>query len=368
MFLIYYTNLLPPHKISGVQIRQYKGLFATKSFPIFVATKKSSMKHITILVTPGSNLASIDTPRRAFLSVNEELKNKNESPLFKVEIAGSVKEIKLNNGIYTIHPDVEIKNLKKTDLVIIPAFEGDIKKGVEQNSDLIPWIIQQYRKGAEVASLCVGAFLLAATGLVDGKSCSTHWRATNDFKKMFPKVNLVPDKIVTDENGIYTSGGAFSSSNLILYLIEKYAGREIAVHCSKTFQVDIDRDSQSPFIIFKAQKDHNDIHIRKAQEFIEKNVHERISVDQIASLLSIGRRNLERRFKKATSNSLVEYMQRVKVEAAKQRFETSTDNVNEVMYNVGYNDAKAFRNTFKRFTGLSPVGYRNKYNRDLVAV
>ncbi len=282
------------------------------------------MKHITILATAGSNLASIDTPRRAFLSVNEDLKNKNKPPLFKVEIAGSTKEIKLNNGIYTIHPDVEIKNLKKTDLIIIPAFEGDIKKGIEQNMDLIPWIIQQYKKGAEIASLCVGAFLLAATGLVDGKNCSTHWRAANEFKEMFPNVNLVTDKIVTDENGIYTSGGAFSSSNLILYLIEKYAGREIAIHCSKNFQVDIDRHSQSPFIIFKGQKNHNDVHIKKAQEFIEKNVQEKISVDQLALMLCLGRRNLERRFKKATSNSVVEYVQRVKVEAAKMSLKLLT--------------------------------------------
>jgi transcriptional regulator GlxA family with amidase domain len=326
------------------------------------------MKHITILATAGSNLASIDTPRRAFLSVNEYLEDKNQSSFFKVQIAGAAKEIKLHNGIYTIHPDVEIKNLKKTDLIIIPAFDGNIQKCVEQNMDLIPWIIQQYKKGAEIASLCVGAFLLAATGLVDGKSCSTHWRAANEFKEMFPNVNLVTDKIVTDENGIYTSGGAFSSSNLILYLIEKYAGREIAIYCSKNFQVDIDRHSQSPFIIFKGQKDHNDAHVKKAQEFIEKNVQEKISVDQLAFMLSLGRRNLERRFKKATSNSVVEYMQRVKVEVAKMRFETSTDNVNEVMYNVGYNDPKAFRTTFKRLTGLSPVNYKNKYNRQLMAV
>ena len=322
------------------------------------------MKHITILATTGSNLERIDNPRRAFLTVNESLKDKGKSPLFKIQIAGTTKEIKLNNGIYTIHPDAEIKNIKKTDLVIIPAFEGDIKIGVEQNTELIPWIIQQYKKGAEIASLCVGAFLLASTGLLEGKSCSTHWRAGNEFKKMFPGVNLVTDKIITDEYGIYTSGGAFSSANLILYIIEKYAGREEAIQCSKTFQVDLDRHSQSPFIIFEGQKDHNDIHIKKAQEFIENNVQEKISVDQLASMLSIGRRNLERRFKKATSNSLVEYMQRVKVEAAKQRFESSADNVNQVMYNVGYNVAKAFRTTFKRFTGLSPVSYKNKYNRE----
>lgn len=326
------------------------------------------MKHIIILATEGSNLGSIDNPRRAFLAVNEYLKDKGKPRLFKIQIAGTSKKVKLANGIYTLHPDIEIKNIKTAALIIIPAFEGDIKAGVEQNKNLIPWIIGQYRNGSEIASLCVGAFLLAATGLLDGRNCSTHWRASDEFKNNFPKVNLVTDKILTDENGIYTSGGAFSSANLILYLIEKYAGKEAAIHCSKTFQVDVDRHSQSPFIIFKGQKDHNDLHIKKAQEFIEKNVSEKISVDQLASMLSIGRRNLERRFKKATSNSLVEYIQRVRVEAAKQRFESSSDNVNEVMYNVGYNDPKSFRTTFKRFTGLSPVNYRNKYNRELASV
>src|SRR5690606_23127388 len=183
---------------------------------------------------------------RAFLAVNEYLKNKNEPPIFKVQVAGSSKEVKLNNGIYTIHPDIEVKNIKRSDLIIIPAFEGDIKEGVEQNKKLIPWIVKQYNKGSEVASLCVGAFLLAATGLLDGKNCSTHWRAGNEFKNMFPNVQLVTDKIITDEHGLYTSGGAFSSANLILYLIERYAGREAAIHCSKTFQVDLDRYTQSP--------------------------------------------------------------------------------------------------------------------------
>ena len=256
------------------------------------------MKHIIILVTAGSNLGSIDNPRRAFLSVNEYLKNKGKSPLFKVQIAGASKKIKLNNGVYTVHPDVEIKNIKNADLVIIPAFEGDIKNGVEQNTDLIPRIIQQYRRGSEIASLCVGAFLLAATGLLDGKNCSTHWHASSEFKNMFPAVRLATDKIITDEYGIYTSGGAFSSANLILYIIEKYAGREAAIHCAKTFQVDMDRYSQSPFIIFDGQKDHKDELIKAAQEFIENNVQEKISVDRLASMFAIGRRNLERRFKK----------------------------------------------------------------------
>lgn len=326
------------------------------------------MKHITILATPGSNLGSIDNPRRGFLFVNEFLRKKGEAPLFKVQIAGCTKEVPLENGLFTLHSDVEVKNLKKTDLIIIPAFDGDIRKGMEQSQVVIPWIIKQYKNGAEVASLCVGAFLLAATGLINGKNCSTHWRAADEFKKMFPDVQLVTDKVITDEHGIYTSGGAFSSANLILYIIEKYAGREIAIHCAKMFQIDMDRQSQSPFIIFQGQKDHEDEQIRQAQEFIEKNYQEKITVDQLTSLLAVSRRNLERRFKKATTNTVVEYIQRVKIEAAKKHFEGSRKNINEVMYDVGYNDTKAFRMVFRKYTGLSPIEYRNKYNKIAVAL
>ena len=177
------------------------------------------MKHITILATATSNLGSIDNPRRAFLAVNHYLQQNGEDPLFKVEIAGCSQSILLDNGVCTIHPDVQIKNLKRTDLIIIPAIEGDIKKGIEQSRDCIDWIVQQHRNGAEIASLCVGAFVLASTGLLNGKSCSTHWRAANDFAKMFPEINLVTEKVITDEQGIYTSGGAFSSANNILYII-----------------------------------------------------------------------------------------------------------------------------------------------------
>jgi transcriptional regulator GlxA family with amidase domain len=279
---------------------------------------------------------------------------------------GLSKETPLKNGLFTVYPDALIHDVKKTDLIIIPApFHLDFEKTIESNKGFIPWIVQQYNNGAELASLCVGAFVLASTGLLDGKHCSTHWQFADIFRQMFPNVELVPDKIITDEKGIYSSGGALSYMNLILYIIEKYVGRPMAVHCSKVFEIDMDRNSQSPFTMFRGQKTHDDESVKKAQDYIEKNFQDKITVDQLASLLSIGRRNLERRFKKATSNTVVEYMQRVKIEAAKMSFESTRDNVNEVMYKVGYSDTKAFRTTFKKITGLSPVHYRNKYNREI---
>ena len=323
------------------------------------------MKHITILVPQGAILGSIEGPRQVFTEVNKLLKSMGKTALFNVQLAGIAKEVPAAGGIYTVFTDALISDIHKTDLIIIPALDGDMVKTLENNQEFVPWIVNKYKEGAEVGSLCVGAFLLASTGLVKGRKCATHWMAAHAFRKMFPDVNLVEDCIITDEHGIYSSGGAFSYLNLVLYLIEKYAGRDIAVFMSKAFQIDIERRSQSPFVIFNGQKDHEDELVKKAQEFIEKNVTERITVDQLADELALSRRNLERRFKKATTNSIVEYIQRVKIEAAKMNLESSRENVNEVMYNVGYTDPKAFRTTFKRITGLSPVQYRSKYNKVL---
>jgi transcriptional regulator GlxA family with amidase domain len=326
------------------------------------------MKHISIIIPEGDcSITHIEATHQILSEVNVFLAAKDRDPVFSIDLVGLDKQSKLKKNFYTVHHDKVISEVHKTNLIIIPAMQGqDMEKAVDLNSAYIPWLVNQHRMGAEIASLCLGSFLLAATGLLNGKQCTTHWSAANQFRNMFPEVELVPEKILIDENGIYSSGGALSFTNLLLYLIEKYAGRDIAVLASKTFMIDIDRDRQSPFMIFKAQKDHQDEPILKAQNFIEKNYAEKMTVDELASMFALGRRNLERRFKKATANTVVEYIQRVKIEAAKLSLESSRDNVNEVMYKVGYNDTKAFRTTFKKITGLSPVQYRSKFHDSTV--
>ena len=323
------------------------------------------MKHISILVPKKAILGSLEGSRQLLTQVNEFFKTKGEAPIFKVQLVGLTKETPLSGGLFTANADVLLEEVKKTDLIIIPAIDGEIEQALENNKDFIPWIQEQYKNGAEVASLCLGAFILASTGLVNGRKCATHWAAANDFKRMFPEVNLVTEKIITDEHRIYSSGGAFSYLNLILHLIEKYAGREMAILSAKVFAIEIQRDSQASFIIFQGQKEHEDEVVKKAQEYIEKNYQEKITVDELASMFAISRRNLERRFRKVTYNSVVEYIQRVRVEAAKMNLERTRENVNDAMYKVGYNDTKAFRTTFKKITGLSPLEYKNKYNRQM---
>lgn len=288
--------------------------------------------------------------------------------VFDVHLVGLEKETRQSHGLFSVAPDCLIGDVKSTDLIIIPAIHDDLEKAMERNKEFIPWIVQHYKEGSEATSFCVDAFFLAATGLLDWKQCATHWMHANNFRNRFPKVELVDQKIMTEEDGIYTSGGACAFLNLVLHLIEKYAGREAAVVASKAFSIDIDRDSQSAFIIFEGQKDHGDEKVIKAQKYIEDHYQETIRVDDLADLFAISRRTLERRFKKATSNTVTEYIQRVKVEAAKKDLESTRKNVNEVMYDVGYSDTKSFRDLFRRITGLTPIEYRDKYNRDAVAV
>jgi len=276
-------------------------------------------------------------------------------------MVGLSPEVKVAEGLFSIHTDAVLKDAKKPDLIIIPALSGSIEHSLKLNADFIPWIVQHFKSGTEVASLCLGAFLLASTGLMDGKSCSTHWLFANEFRTMFPEVNLVDDKLITDENGLYSSGGANSYWNLLLYLVEKYTNREMAIMASKFFVLDLGKTSQSPFRIFKGQKLHNDPEIVKAQEYIETNYQEKITVEELCDKFTIGRRTFERRFKKATHNTVVEYIQRVKIEAAKKELENGRKTVGEVMFEVGYTDTKAFRNVFKKVTSMSPVDYRNKF-------
>ncbi|MEL7835140.1 GlxA family transcriptional regulator [Fodinibius sp. Rm-B-1B1-1] len=323
------------------------------------------MKHVSILIPRGhTSVVNIGGTHQILNRVNGMAAEKGNQPVFDVHLVGLEKETRQSTGLFVVSPDCLVEDVAKTDLIIIPAIHDDPETGFERNKEFAPWIIEQYKKGAEVVSFCVGAFFLAETGLLNGKQCATHWMHAENFRQRYPEVNLVNEKIMTEEDGIYTSGGAYAFLNLLLHLIEKHAGREIAILASKAFSIDIDRDSQSPFIIFEGQKEHEDQKVIEAQQYIENNYEETIRVDDLAKKLAVSRRTLERRFKKATSNTVTEYVQRVKVEAAKKDLEISKKNVTEVMYDVGYSDTKSFRNLFRRITGLTPIEYRNKYNKE----
>lgn len=323
------------------------------------------MKQITILFPQNqsalSTVACIVGTVEVFTRANEYWKKQGNKQKYEIIIAGTGTKEEYVKGLLTIKTDAHVSAIKKANLIIIPA--AIPQKNNSENAEMLEWIKKQYKAGAEVASMCTGAFILAETGLLDGRSCSTHWSMKDRFSETYPKVNLLTDKLITDEKGIYTNGGAYSFLNLVIYLVEKYYDRQTAIYCSKIFQIEIDRNSQSAFSIFTGQKIHDDNVVLGAQDFIEKNYSDKISIELLSTKFNVGRRNFDRRFVKATGVTPLDYLQRVKIEAAKKSLENTRKTVNEVMYEVGYNDTKAFREVFGRITGMSPINYKSKYNK-----
>jgi transcriptional regulator GlxA family with amidase domain len=320
-------------------------------------------KHISILVMKNANYASVVDARAVFRKVNEIWKAEHKKDIFHIQVVGDTENIVIEDGLVHIKPDITTSALEKTDLIIIPSIRGDMISSNHGNRFLVDWIIRQYQRNAEVASLCTGAFMLAFTGLLKGKKCTTHWQYANEFRFFYPDVTLIDEKIIVEQNGLYSSGGSTAYWNLLLFLIEKYVSREVAILVAKYFVVNLDKMVQAPFIVFNGLKDHGDKDVLKAQEFIEKNYVERITVEDLAERSFLTRRTFERRFKKATHCTVLEYLQKVRIEASKKGLEIGRKSVDEIMLSVGYFDSQTYRELFKKITGLTPIEYRDKYKK-----
>jgi transcriptional regulator GlxA family with amidase domain len=326
------------------------------------------MRKISLLVHENVYLSSVAGVIDLFAGANWYLEQSGKPPAFKLELVSEkIKNIQLDVSAQFICRTT-MEEVSQTDLIIISGFNGDNKAILKKNTAIVNWIKEMNNAGAEVASLCVGSFFLAEAGLLNGKIATSHWAAAEEMQLQYPLIKVKSDRVITDQGGIYTSGGGFSSIKLILYLIEKFCGREASLWISKRFSVDIDQISQAHFAVFTGQHQHNDDEILKSQTYIEQHYSTDISIDEVSALSNTGKRNFIRRFKAATNSTPIEYLQRVRIEAAKKALEDKNWQLDEVMSTVGYKDIKTFRMIFKRMTGLSPNGYRKKYSRDLTVL
>jgi len=245
---------------------------------------------------------------------------------------------------------------------MIPAFSTEnIKGAVCENADFIPWLMDRFGGGSEIATFCTGAFLLGATGMLSGRKATTHLDAFEAFNLNFPAVNLLRDKIVTGDNGLYTSGGATSSFHLLLHLIQGFCGKETAVKTAKLYAIDMDRVNQSYFGTFVPAQNHNDELVAMAQQKIEAAYQSACTIEEMIKDVPASRRNIARRFKLVTGITPIEYLQKTRIEAAKKLLEQTNQQMMEIMLSSGYNDPKAFRKIFRKTVGMTPTGYRAKF-------
>jgi transcriptional regulator GlxA family with amidase domain len=325
------------------------------------------MKKISLLVHENVYSSSVAGVIDLFAGANWCLAEFGRPAAFQLELVSEkVKNIQLDAPAQFICRTT-MEEVSQTDLIIIPGFNGDSKAILKKNAAIVDWIKEMNNCGAEVASLCVGSFFLAEAGLLNGKMATSHWAVAEEMQSRYPLIKVKSDRVITDQGGIYTSGGGFSSIKLILYLIEKFCGRNTALWISKRFSIDIDQVSQAHFAIFTGQHRHNDDAILKSQNYIEQHYSTDLTIDEVSALSNTGKRNFIRRFKAATNNTPIEYLQRVRIEAAKKILEDKDWLLDEVMNKTGYKDIKTFRTIFKRMTGLSPHEYRKKYSRNIAA-
>lgn len=316
-----------------------------------------------ILLTQEHRLLSVAAMLDVFETVNRFYLQDGQKPYFDIHLL-HLEEVSQTYSEYNL----QVPNSETIyDILLIPAFKQDIvHRAVTLNIHWIKWLLQQYQKGASVASFCTGAFLLASTGLLDNKPATTHINAEYAFAQAFPNVNLKVDAVVTEENRVYTSGGATNSFHLMMRLIENFCSRKMAVKTAKVFSIDLDRNQQTYFGTFTPAEDHGDDLVKQTQDVIKKSYREANTIEEIIIDVPASRRNLVRRFKQVTGITPIEYLQKTRIEAAKQMLEHSRQSVMEVMFESGYNDLKSFRSLFKKNVGMTPTAYREKFN-NLVA-
>lgn len=321
------------------------------------------MKHIAIVIYEDVLPTAVANTTALLTSANEAAARKGRPLPFQIELIG-VRHKNFQSGVsLQLCCSRTISDNFDTDVVIIPPMNTTATDTLlSQNSQLINWINEQYANHAQVISLCTGAYILAECGLLNGMPATSHWGALEDLQKRYPLINFQSDKVITHSKRILTGGGGFSSLNTLLYFIEEHCGKEIAVELSKFYALDYGRTSQQLFSVFSGQRSHDDEDIHKAQSYIEEHFKVDISVEEVAKHVNMSKRNFIRRFKNATSSNPINFIQRIKIEAAKRALEEGETNIAAVTYDVGYNDLRTFRTVFKRFTGLTPVEYRNNYN------
>ncbi|WP_207433109.1 GlxA family transcriptional regulator [Sabulibacter ruber] len=319
------------------------------------------MVQLGVILTHQYRLLSLAAILDVFETVNELRKASGQPPVFRITLLCDGEEVS-GEGFekYTPQP---IAQTPPQDLVLVPAFASEnILQAVQSNARFLPWLQRQRSMGAEIASFCTGAFLLAASGLLDGKKATTHIRATTTLASCFPQVQVQPEAVVTQDNGVFTSGGATSSFHLMLRLIQLHCGQEMAVQIAKYFAIDMDRTQQACFDTFSPSQNHGDALVAKAQKLIESDYSRLGSLEEIMEEIPASRRNIVRRFKQVTGITPIAYLQKVRMEAAKKLLEQTDQPILDVMLQAGYNDLKAFRQLFKKSTGLPPKAYREKFS------
>lgn len=339
--------------------------------------KKDTMAHITLLAYPKCSISSLICPIDSLGVANiwhqshstaKKYQEKDQAenhvePLFTWDIVTPDGKPVEGFGGIPVHPHMAMQEIENTDIVLIPGFIPPMEFIGKIPSFVVDWLCRKHEGKTMIGTICTGTFLLAETGLLNGREVTTNWAYAGLFRKLYPKVSLKPERMLTVDGDFICSGAATAYMELCLYLIEKFGSPDLAASCSKLLLIDGNRRSQAPYFIFEFQKNHSDDTILKAQNYMEKNLSEQISFSDLAMSVGVSPRHFIRRFKQATGDSPQTYLQRLRLETAKRKLESTKDSFEGITWQVGYENPNSFRRLFKESTGLTPREYRDRFGR-----
>lgn len=324
------------------------------------------MKEITILLLDQMFSSTAIGPMEVFRhagSLWNVLTGAELSPRFHVITASADgKAVNCDGGIQ-IRPNLSLKDVGKTDLIFVPTTGLSVDDVVERNAEIVPWLQRRSTRGVAIASVCSGVGLVAAAGLLDGKRATTHWGLAERFREKYPRVKWMPELMVTEDRGFYCGGGVNASLDLSIYLVEKFCGHDIAMQTAKALLIETPRAWQSGFAIVPLKTDHTDDSIFSAQEWMHKNFAKTFPLEDPARRVGMSVRNFVRRFKQATGDSPLMYLQKLRIAAAKRMLESNHRSMQEISTAVGYQDVAFFRSLFQRHTGVAPSVYRDRFGQ-----
>jgi transcriptional regulator GlxA family with amidase domain len=287
-------------------------------------------------------------------------------PLFRVRTATMDGKAKQNFVPVTLAPMVALPDVTHTDLVVVPTAGMDLRASAELNADLVAWLAER-GKTTPIAGICTGVGLLAAAGLLDGHTATTHWGVVDQCRMLYPKVEWNTERFVTEAPNAFCGGGLYASIDLSLYLVERYCGHTVAVQTAKALLLEAPRIWQSTYSAEPPRSAHGDEAVQRAQKWLMANFRSQVDLDELATQVGMSPRNFARRFKTATSEAPLSYLHRLRIDAAKHELENASRSVQEISQAIGYEDVAFFRTLFRRYTGTSPRDYRARFGPRRVA-
>jgi len=321
------------------------------------------MKTVTLLAIKGCLASTVANMVDALAIANRWHRHliQTDADLFATRVVSVDGAPVTASGMLQIAADAAIGEAPAGDYLVIPALLPVPKEKGLYESRLLDFIRRQHDRGTQVASLCTGAFLLAETGLLDGRPATTNWQFERQFRVRYPRVDLRIGEMLTECDGLICSGAVSALMHLVLRIVQREGSSQLATACAKAMLVDPNSTSQAPYLLYPLPSARRDALIARAESYLQGNLSGAISIDQVAGQVGLSPRHFKRRFKQATGDSPLAYLQKLRIQKAKELLEQTRESVDEITRRGGYEDGSAFCRLFKRHTSLSPREYRERF-------